>query len=252
MRINITLVRASLMVVAFAACAATPKPLGPQSGGAAGDHSGETSANRHADLGPADPNAGDLDRDGIPDGADMCPREAEDLDGFEDENGCPETDNDRDRILDANDLCPNDPEVYNGVEDGDGCPDEGRVITFICRLSIEDKIKFSKNTSALPSEAGAVLDQIVRTMNGNPQIPWFEVQGHAAPDERGPQRLARARASVVIEYLVAHGVEPGRLKLGAYGADRPAGAAGSQSVLAKSRRVEFSMGQPGTSRPDAP
>ena len=67
---------------------------------------------------------GDIDHDGIPDDVDKCPTVAEDFDGFEDHDGCPEDDNDGDRIPDSKDLCPNEPETINGFQDADGCPDE--------------------------------------------------------------------------------------------------------------------------------
>nr|MBA3501557.1 OmpA family protein [Deltaproteobacteria bacterium] len=41
---------------------------------------------------------GDLDNDGILDNVDKCPRVPEDLDGFEDTDGCPDLDNDKDGI----------------------------------------------------------------------------------------------------------------------------------------------------------
>jgi outer membrane protein OmpA-like peptidoglycan-associated protein len=65
----------------------------------------------------------DNDKDGIPDEKDKCPNEAEDKDGFEDDDGCPDLDNDKDGILDANDLCPDKPEDLDGFEDSDGCPE---------------------------------------------------------------------------------------------------------------------------------
>ncbi len=95
----------------------------------------------------------DRDGDGIPDHLDKCPGEAEDFDGFEDEDGCPEPDNDGDGICDPNpviqarlahweatgvcrgkDKCPGmDPdklsdfirtrEDFDGFEDEDGCPE---------------------------------------------------------------------------------------------------------------------------------
>ncbi|UCF46782.1 MAG: OmpA family protein [Myxococcales bacterium] len=66
---------------------------------------------------------GDADGDGILDDVDECPNEAEDFDGFQDEDGCPDLDNDGDGVLDVNDGCPNDPEDIDGFEDEDGCPD---------------------------------------------------------------------------------------------------------------------------------
>jgi len=65
----------------------------------------------------------DNDGDGVEDKFDACPDEAEDRDGFEDEDGCPDTDNDKDGILDADDACPNEAEDVDGFQDTDGCPD---------------------------------------------------------------------------------------------------------------------------------
>jgi OmpA-OmpF porin, OOP family len=68
----------------------------------------------------------DLDNDGdrFPDTADKCPNQAEDFDGFEDSDGCPDLDNDKDGVADDHDACPDKPETKNGFKDEDGCPDE--------------------------------------------------------------------------------------------------------------------------------
>jgi len=66
----------------------------------------------------------DNDGDGIPDGTDDCPNEPEDKDGFQDNDGCPERDNDNDGVPDAADKCPNEAEDTDGFEDDDGCPDQ--------------------------------------------------------------------------------------------------------------------------------
>ena len=66
---------------------------------------------------------GDADGDGILDNVDKCPDQAEDKDGFEDQDGCPDPDNDGDKILDTEDKCPNEAEDFDGFEDYDGCPD---------------------------------------------------------------------------------------------------------------------------------
>ncbi len=65
----------------------------------------------------------DNDGDGILDKDDKCPDEAEDVDGFQDADGCPDPDNDKDGILDKDDKCPNDAEDMDGFQDTDGCPD---------------------------------------------------------------------------------------------------------------------------------
>lgn len=82
-------------------------------------------------LVPGDPaNQGcpvdDRDGDGIPDNVDQCPDVPEDLDGHEDEDGCPEEENldsDGDGILDNVDKCPQEPEDFDSFQDEDGCPD---------------------------------------------------------------------------------------------------------------------------------
>jgi outer membrane protein OmpA-like peptidoglycan-associated protein len=94
----------------------------------------------------------DRDNDGILDPSDKCIDVPEDIDNFQDDDGCPEPDNDNDGILDAADKCmneagpmtnfgcpildkdgdglnddvdqcPNEPEDKDDFQDGDGCPD---------------------------------------------------------------------------------------------------------------------------------
>ena len=62
----------------------------------------------------------DSDGDGVPDSRDKCVNEK-----GEPPDGCPSTrDSDGDGIIDSKDKCPNEPETVNGFEDDDGCPDE--------------------------------------------------------------------------------------------------------------------------------
>ena len=99
------------------------------------DHDG---LNDNVDICPADPEDidGYADDDGCPDpdndddqvldGVDQCPDQAEDLDQFDDEDGCPDPDDDNDGVADGYDSCPNDPEDMDGDRDTDGCPDLDR------------------------------------------------------------------------------------------------------------------------------
>lgn len=65
----------------------------------------------------------DNDKDGIPDSLDKCPNVKEDFDGFQDKDGCLDSDNDSDGITDSVDVCPNAKEDFDGFQDQDGCPD---------------------------------------------------------------------------------------------------------------------------------
>jgi outer membrane protein OmpA-like peptidoglycan-associated protein len=69
------------------------------------------------------PAEADFDRDGIKGDDDKCIDEAEDFDGFEDADGCPESDNDKDGIDDEEDQCRDQAEDKDGVKDDDGCPE---------------------------------------------------------------------------------------------------------------------------------
>lgn len=68
----------------------------------------------------------DNDGDGINDGFDNCPTEAEDVDGQDDTDGCPDVDTDGDGVQDGYDSCPTQPEDMDGDRDDDGCPDNDR------------------------------------------------------------------------------------------------------------------------------
>jgi outer membrane protein OmpA-like peptidoglycan-associated protein len=72
---------------------------------------------RHAGLPP------DVDRDHVPNRSDQCTRTPEDIDSYQDLDGCPDLDDDLDGIPDAQDLCPRQAEDIDGVSDADGCPD---------------------------------------------------------------------------------------------------------------------------------
>jgi OOP family OmpA-OmpF porin len=65
----------------------------------------------------------DSDGDGLPDPRDRCPAVAEDADGVDDDDGCPEDeDSDDDGLLDPEDACPHErgPRALRGCPDSDG------------------------------------------------------------------------------------------------------------------------------------
>ncbi len=75
--------------------------------------------NAYLALGWQKPANRDSDDDGIVDRDDKCPNEAEDKDGYQDDDGCADADNDGDGIADAEDKCPN----QSGAAEMNGCPD---------------------------------------------------------------------------------------------------------------------------------
>lgn len=139
------------------------------------------------------PKASDSDGDGILDEKDACVNEAEDLDGFEDQDGCPEPDNDQDGFRDLYDQCPNDPEDFNDFEDQDGCPDGNRDLDRDgiidpkddCPTEAEDLDGFSDGDGCpdIDNDQDGKLDVEDRCPNDPEDIDGFEDQdGCPDPD----------------------------------------------------------------------
>ena len=193
----------------------------------------------------ASPAVANDDRDGdhiaLPD--DLCPDEPEDIDGFDDDDGCPDPDNDGDRIEDSVDECPNQPENFNGYEDEDGCPDRSAgIIISPGDIRIVDRIYFPSGVTSIQPRSEPILDAVAATLRGNPQILLVEVQSHT--DERGTDaanlRTSRSRAEVVRQYLIQQGgVEPSRLTAVGYGERCPLNPRHNEAAWEMNRRVEF-------------
>jgi len=133
---------------------------------------------------PADKKEPDADGDGIPDELDKCPTEAEDFDGFQDEDGCPDLDNDGDGVLDVDDKCPNDPEDMDGFEDEDGCPDPDNDGDGI--LDVDDQCP---NDAGPPENHGCPDPD--RDGDGVPhREPWLSGEA-AGRNRRRPTRYSR-------------------------------------------------------------
>ena len=183
----------------------------------------------------------DNDQDGILDDDDACPTDPEDIDGFEDEDGCPDPDNDQDRILDVDDACPNEPETINGNEDQDGCPDEGLIVMVDDRIVLEERVLFDFERARVKSRARPVLEAIVTLIDQHPEWERMRVEGHA--DIRGSaeynRRLSERRARNVMRALVRLGVDGERIDSQGFGADRPRAEGETEEAHQRNRRVEF-------------
>jgi outer membrane protein OmpA-like peptidoglycan-associated protein len=183
----------------------------------------------------------DNDKDGIPDVSDKCPNDPEDKDGFEDDDGCPDPDNDKDGIPDATDKCPNEPETRNGFQDDDGCPDE--VPAAVKKFTgVIEGINFkTAQASILPGSYG-ILDRAVKVLKDYPDIR-LEISGHT--DSRGKsdynRDLSQRRADAVKMYFIANGIDQSRLTTVGYGMDRPIADNATEAGRSKNRRTEFRL-----------
>jgi len=171
-----------------------------------------------------------------------CDHLREDIDGFEDDDGCPDPDNDQDGILDVDDACPNEPETFNGINDHDGCPDSGEIEVVDDRLVIEESVFFAFDESDLKPSGAAVTRQIVALWDRHPEWVGIVVEGHA--DSRGTreynQDLSERRADSVKAALMAEQMAEARIDTEAHGEMQPrVHDADSEREHALNRRVEF-------------
>ncbi len=213
----------------------------------------------------------DTDLDGILDPEDACPTEPEDVDGFEDDDGCPDPDNDQDGVLDVDDRCPMEsgPVPNEGCpepdRDGDGvpdrvdnCPDEpGLVENQGCpekqlvqikedRLEILERVYFRTNSQRILPRSFALLNNVAEVLNAHPEIQLVRVEGHT--DARGSarynQRLSERRAESVARYLINRGVGESRLVAQGFGEEALiVPDATTKEEHAQNRRVEFNIGE---------
>jgi outer membrane protein OmpA-like peptidoglycan-associated protein len=183
----------------------------------------------------------DSDGDGILDLDDRCPSTPEDIDGFEDNDGCPDDDNDRDGIADALDRCPDQAEVVNGVDDQDGCPDEGIITMIDDRVVLQEEVLFETDKSRVSSSGRRALEAVERLCRQHPEWEYLEVEGHA--DERGTaeynQRLSEDRAARVRDVLLELGFADDRVTVKGFGYTRPRAAGRDEESLRLNRRVEL-------------
>jgi OmpA-OmpF porin, OOP family len=192
----------------------------------------------------------DNDADGILDAADKCPLQPEDMDGFQDDDGCPDPDNDQDQIADVDDYCPNTPGVPGG--DHPGCPKKNSLIVVTEKeIRITQQIQFEFNKAIIkPGISFKILDEVVGVLNDNPKIS-LEVQGHTdnVGSDAYNMKLSQSRADAVKAYLVAHGISPTRLVSKGYGFHQPLVPNDTAANRTLNRRVQFIRTEAGPASP---
>ena len=152
----------------------------------------------------------DSDGDGIPDSADRCPTVAEDRDGFQDTDGCPDTDDDVDGIPDSADLCPREAEDRDNYNDQDGCPEPDN-----------DADGLADAFDACPNEPG------LRERNG---CPVYDRDNDGITDDRD---TCPDQAELINQYLDEDGcpdTKPSRIEI-----------TGTQIVI--KQRINFASGK---------
>ncbi|MDB5393244.1 MAG: Peptidoglycan-associated lipoprotein [Rhodospirillales bacterium] len=112
--------------------------------------------------------------------------------------------------------------------------------------NVGDRVFFDLNNSELSQEARQTLDRQAAWLKRYPSVR-VTLEGHC--DERGTREynmaLGARRANAARAYLVALGVESGRIQTVSYGAERPAVLGTGESVWSQNRRAVTVVAQAG-------
>ncbi|MEZ4463051.1 MAG: OmpA family protein [bacterium] len=173
----------------------------------------------------------DTDGDGLVDADDRCPADPEDVDDFQDHDGCPDLDNDGDGVADAQDWCPNE----SGIRQWEGCN------------GVTVAVPFPFASARPEPEAAPLLAEMAAILREHATVRGVLIEGHT--DDRGTEafnlRLSLERALAIREALVAAGIPAGRIEVMGHGETSPVVAVDGLTgdalagARAQNRRVRF-------------
>jgi outer membrane protein OmpA-like peptidoglycan-associated protein len=149
-------------------------------------------------------------------------------------------DRDGDGIPDATDKCPDEPEDVNGYQDDDGCRDCVTIHALPAEPVVFGRLYFSTDSAKPRLSDQPVLDGNARLMQTHPDLLLVEVAGHSDSTEKD-ENVSRERAEAVVAELVKRGIDRKRLSPVAHGAKRPLGNGSNSLQRAKNRRVELAV-----------
>jgi OOP family OmpA-OmpF porin len=188
----------------------------------------------------------DSDGDGFLDPDDACKDEA----GVE-PDGCPLRDVDGDGLYPPEDACPDQPETVNGFEDENGCPDElpEEVKKY---TGVIEGIFFDTGKATIRSKSFVTLDAAAKVLIDYPSLR-VEVSGHTDTNGKREKNLvlSQDRADSVKQYLVGKGIAAERITTRGAGPDEPIGDNKTKAGRQMNRRIEFKLltGQSGGGTP---
>ena len=191
-----------------------------------------------SEVGPAPSGCPDRDpdHDCVPVQQDKCP----DVAGRP-TDGCPDPDPDHDGISGASDKCPTQPETVNGFEDDDGCPDT--LPEKIKKYSgVVPGIEFDLGRATLRPKSLPTLGEAAGVLKEYATLR-ISITGHTdnIGDREKNLALSKARAEAVKAYLVQQGIDAERIETHGAGPDEPIADNKLDAGRQKNRRIEFKL-----------
>ncbi len=182
----------------------------------------------------------DADQDQIRDAEDDCPHQA-----GPPPTGCPIHDADGDGFADHLDSCPLDPEDLNGLQDQDGCPDGADVVVVARQdtLYIKQPVHFLRKSAMLLPDSKELLERVATQLKPHAsRIGRVRVVGHCDRREvkrRKIEALSRTRARMVARYLIFQGLDAKLFETESLGSKRRASKGRKKRDHEKNQRVEL-------------
>jgi OOP family OmpA-OmpF porin len=120
-------------------------------------------------------------------------------------------------------------------------PAPKRVEVTADKIVIKEKIQFDVDKTTIKPESNGLLDEITQVIKDNPRIKKIAIEGHTDGDgsDKYNLKLSDGRAKAVMEYLVTHGIEAGRLTAKGFGESKPIASNDTPEGKEQNRRVEF-------------
>jgi OOP family OmpA-OmpF porin len=109
------------------------------------------------------------------------------------------------------------------------------------RIQINEKVQFAFNAAEILPASDGLLGEVAEAIKQRAELKKVGIHGHTDSDgEPGyNQELSQRRATAVLNWLRAHGVEAARLQAKGFGESQPIADNNTPEGKEKNRRVEF-------------
>ncbi|NUO47322.1 MAG: OmpA family protein [Polyangiaceae bacterium] len=118
------------------------------------------------------------------------------------------------------------------------CSSSGHIACTLlnCEIQIQQPVRFEPGSSALDKDDRALLDEVARVLKDQARDYRLKLVGHSFKREAGGEKLSKARATAVRDYLVKAGIPEADIEVVGVGSTQPIG-----DDAANERRVEFKL-----------
>lgn len=109
------------------------------------------------------------------------------------------------------------------------------------RIEIKEKIQFAFNAAEILPASDGLLTEVANAIKEHAEIKKVAIHGHTDSDGEPSynQELSQRRATAVLNWLKAHGVDGARLESKGFGESKPIAENDTPEGKEKNRRVEF-------------